>query len=155
MYRVCQGVWGCLHILMRKCISPDRIVHEWTDHAGWYVEIYGWSQRQGEFTCQHPRHSSRADEDERLLALYHSASGMFLNSSLLRVYSQLAYRPVFSRKLPEGNTPAFRLAIPLTRSKKHFDRPLVQAHRRHPWRVGSIIIRRFPATDWPRPFWSS
>ena len=111
MYRLRQGVWGCLHILVRKCISPDRIVHEWTDHAG-------WSQRQGQFTCQYPHHSSHADEDERLLALYHSASGMFLNSSLLRVWPQRAYRPTFSQKLPEANTPAFRLAIPLTRSKK-------------------------------------
>ena len=55
---------------------------------------------------------------QRLLALYHSAPGMLLNSSLFRICSQLAYRPVFSRKLPEANTPAFRLAIPLTRSKK-------------------------------------
>ena len=36
--------------------------------------------------------------------------------------------------------------------KEGLCRPLVQARRRHPWRVGSIIIRRFPTTDCPGPF---
>ena len=67
MYRLRQGVWGCLHILVRKRLSSDRIVHEWTGRAGWYIDIHNCSQRQGELTCSHSRLTSRANEDELLL----------------------------------------------------------------------------------------